>query len=101
MHSLTHGAPLSEDDAITRQVEAIVRSHLLRLELPGEIAGDLSLLKHGAGLDSIAVVEVLFDCEKAFDISISHDLFNETDITMNDVVRVVRDAVHSRAVSAS
>jgi acyl carrier protein len=86
----------TDDEAIARKVEDIVRAHLLRLQVGELPEGDISLLRHGAGLDSIALVELLFECETTFEISISHDLFSENDVTLNRLIQVVQDAVHNR-----
>jgi acyl carrier protein len=70
---LRHHVPVLEPTRTRAETGAAVRKFLLgHLETPrnaDDLPDDLPLGDQGLGLDSIAVVEVLLECEERWDIS--------------------------------
>lgn len=62
---------------IASLVRDIVRAHASRAVAPAELADDLPLGGDGLGLDSIAIAEVLLDCQQRFGISVTQLLERE------------------------
>jgi acyl carrier protein len=55
------------------EIRQIVAGHLPRGAAARVLTDDLPLGDDGAGLDSIAIVELLIDCEDRFGVRISED----------------------------
>jgi acyl carrier protein len=51
-------------------VQDIVRARASRIGAGDELPGDVTLGAEGLGLDSIAIAEVLLDCEHRFGVSV-------------------------------
>jgi acyl carrier protein len=61
---------MSTTGSIDSIVQDIVRSRASRIAASGELPGDAALGAEGLGLDSIAIAEVLLDCESRFGVSV-------------------------------
>lgn len=70
---------------------------LLRSRAPlaanGPLPGELRLGARGLGLDSIALVELLLDCERRFGIPATTELLAGAPLTVGQLIAHVRDAV--------
>lgn len=64
-------------------------------DLPGDLPGDLRLGSGGLGLDSIALVELLLDCEQRFGIPRPVGLLEGEPLTVSLLVDHVRTATGS------
>jgi acyl carrier protein len=51
-------------------VQDIVRARASRIAMGDAVPGDVALGAEGLGLDSIAIAEVLLDCEHRFGVSV-------------------------------
>ncbi|MGZ7040339.1 MAG: phosphopantetheine-binding protein [Thermoanaerobaculia bacterium] len=69
-------------DAVSEQVHVILRAHVGGVEL----RPDLPLGGSGLGLDSIALVEVLVDCEKEFGVTIADEILDQPSFTVGFLV---------------
>jgi acyl carrier protein len=77
---------ISNDDAITQQVIAIFGEHF---RIPShELIADANL-SEDLGLDSLDVMQVLFDLEECFDIEFPNDAAAQLQ-TLADIVSYVR-----------
>jgi acyl carrier protein len=61
---------MSATPSIDNIVQQIVRSRVSGVIAGGALPGDAPLGANGLGLDSIAVAEVLLDCEHHFGVSL-------------------------------
>jgi hypothetical protein len=59
---------MSAVTSIDSIVQDIVRSRASRIVAGGSLPGDVVLGADGLGLDSIAIAEVLLECEHRFDV---------------------------------
>lgn len=67
---------------IRRQIEAILQQHSPHTPL----SDDTPLGANGLGLDSIALVEVLLECEAALGISIAAEMLDGTSLTVGALI---------------
>jgi acyl carrier protein len=79
---------LTADD-VARGVHRILstRDHGMNL------ADDLPLGATGLGLDSIALVEVLLECEDAFGVSIATELLAGPNVTIGSLIERIGEAL--------
>lgn len=77
------------------QIEAAVQEILRRLGVSSPITPDAVLGSDGLGLDSIAIAEVLMDCESRFGVELT-DLLSATPLTVSRLI----DALTARTASA-
>jgi acyl carrier protein len=76
---------MSATTSIDSIVQDIVRSRASRIVANGELPGDAALGAEGLGLDSIAIAEVLLDCESRFGVSVIA-LLEEEPLTLTRLV---------------
>jgi cytochrome P450/acyl carrier protein len=71
------------------------------LDAHAELGDELPLGAEGLGLDSVAIVELLLECEGAFDVKLPPDLMGQEALTIGGLVRAVQGCqlAASRAVS--
>jgi acyl carrier protein len=55
-----------------------------------ELSPDLSLGASGVGLDSIAIVEVLLECEELFGVAIAGDALALPSLTVGSLIEVLQ-----------
>lgn len=72
-------------NAIESIVREIVRSRVSRTVLADELSADTMLGADGLGLDSIAIAEVLLDCQQRFGISVT-SLIEGEPLTLGRIV---------------
>ena len=81
-------------DTAIPSAEAI-RRVLLR-SLPGQLSADALVdqlpLADIAGLDSIGLVEVLFDCEREFNVTVCDELLAHGNISIGSLVEAITRA---------
>jgi acyl carrier protein len=68
---------MSATETIASIVRDIVRTHASRAIAAEELSGDLTLGADGLGLDSIAIAEVLLDCQQRFGVGVTELLEGE------------------------
>ena len=68
------------------QLHSILRAHIGEVEL----RPDLPLGGSGLGLDSIALVEVLVDCEKKFGVTITEEILDQPSFTVGFLVERIQ-----------
>lgn len=68
---------MTATQTISRIVHDIVRSHASRKMAEQELEHDVALGADGLGLDSIAIAEVLLDCQQRFGVSVTELLERE------------------------
>ncbi|MFB3855154.1 MAG: acyl carrier protein [Vicinamibacterales bacterium] len=83
-------------EGTTRDVAAAVRELLRRLA-PGacegrQIGDDTPLDGRGAGLDSVARVELLLECEQEFGVRLAQSLLDEGCLTIRRIAEHVQRA---------
>jgi acyl carrier protein len=83
--------PMTSPGRITVEVEEIVRKRTARVWTGDPAEQHLPLGGDGLGLDSIALAEVLLECEEQFGIS-AMSLLNGETLTMARLVAHVRGA---------
>lgn len=66
-------------------VRDIVRAHASRALAADEIEYDLPLGADGLGLDSIAIAEVLLDCQQRFGLSVT-ELLEREPLTLRKLI---------------
>lgn len=76
---------------IEETVRDLVRSRAPLARAHAELADDLRLGPGGLGMDSIALVELLLDCEQHFGMSPA-DVLEGPPLTVGRLVAYVRDA---------
>jgi acyl carrier protein len=76
---------MSATTSIEIIVQDIVRSRASRIVANGELPCDIALGGDGLGLDSIAIAEVLLECEHRFGISVIA-LLEEEPLTLTRLV---------------
>lgn len=74
--------PASVEDTIRRLVEARLPLAIRREPL----TADTALGRTGLGLDSVGIVEILLDCEMAFDLPFPPALFDEGPLTLGRLI---------------
>ncbi|MGE0702651.1 MAG: acyl carrier protein [Vicinamibacterales bacterium] len=77
-------------------VRTLLLRHLPRGTDPETLVEGLHLGTGGAGLDSIAMVDLLLDCEQRFAITISEQILADGSFTLGALVQAVRDRVAAR-----
>ena len=68
---------MTATQTIARIVHDIVRSHASRKMAVDELEHDVALGADGLGLDSIAIAEVLLECQQRFGVSVTQLLERE------------------------
>jgi cytochrome P450/acyl carrier protein len=76
-------------------VRAIVARRAGSLD-PATLASDVPLGADGLGFDSVAVVELLLECETAFEVRLPPDLSETGGLTLGRLISIVVAAVESR-----
>ncbi len=74
---------------LRQRVEALIRGRLPSTRATHRIPDELSLGAEGIGLDSIAMVELLIECETEFGITIPPGLLDPGSLTVGALVAVV------------
>jgi len=74
------------NDNITRGVHRILGAR----ERGVELRDDLPLGPNGLGLDSIALVEVVLECEEAFGVTIAPEVLALPNVTVGQLVGQIR-----------
>jgi acyl carrier protein len=89
------------DQPLSMQVkETIVRS--LRLPMkPEEIADDVPLFVEGLGLDSIDVLELVLELERAFDIKITDEQLAKRSLRTVDAIVQLIEQTRGQAPAAA
>ncbi|MBK5260362.1 MAG: acyl carrier protein [Thermoanaerobaculia bacterium] len=77
--------------AIDDEIRAVLRARNDRIEL----LADTPLGSRGLGLDSIAIVEVLLECEERLGIVIASDLLDGESLTVGRLIGRARAAAGS------
>lgn len=80
---------------IEETVRDLVRSRSPLARAHAELAEDLRLGAGGLGMDSIALVELLLDCEQCFGTGSPVDLLEGPPLTIGRLVAYARDAAGS------
>ena len=78
------------------EVRALLLKHLPRGTDSATLVEDLRLGSEGAGLDSIAMVELLLDCEQRFTVAISEQILADGHLTLGGLVQTVREHLAAR-----
>ncbi len=78
------------------EVRTLLLRHLPRGTDPGPLVEAVRLGSEGAGLDSIAMVELLLDCEQRFAITISDQILADGSLTLGGLVQAVLDCTPTR-----
>ena len=76
---------MSATTSIDNIVQDIVRARASRIVASGELPGNVALGADGLGLDSIAIAEVLLECEHRFGVSVIA-LLEEEPLTLTRLV---------------
>lgn len=76
---------MSATISIDSIVRSFVRARASRIAADGALPGDLALGADGLGLDSIAIAEVLLDCEHRFGVSVV-SLLEDEPLTLTRLV---------------
>ena len=76
-------------DPVEERVHAILRARHRHVELSPELA----LGSGGLALDSVAIVEVLLECEEAFGVAIAADVLAEPSLTVGSLIDALRARV--------
>ena len=76
---------MSATTSIDSIVQDIVRARASRIVASGELPGNVALGADGLGLDSIAIAEVLIECEHRFGVSVIA-LLEEEPLTLRRLV---------------
>lgn len=79
-------------DSTTQTVHALLRERAPLAQDRFDLSDDLPLGPGGLGLDSIALVELLIECERRFGIPRPTDLLEVSPLTVGRLVSYVRDA---------
>lgn len=86
------GHPYTPDvisDGVTGSIHGILRARNRSVELRPELA----LGAGGLDLDSIALVEVLLECEAVFGVDIAAKMLNESTLTVGSLVKRIQALV--------
>lgn len=78
------------------EVRALLLKRLPRGIDPATLVETTRLGSEGAGLDSIAMVELLLDCEQRFTMSISEEVLADGNLTLGSLVETVREQLAAR-----
>ena len=74
--------------AIRDEVVAALRTRAPHV--PGELGDDVGLDEKGLNLDSIAIVELLADCEERFHVELLSTLLDGRKLTIGRIVAAIR-----------
>jgi acyl carrier protein len=74
---------------VIEQVHAILRARNRHVELSPQ----LPLGAEGLGLDSIAMVEVLLECEEIFGVAVAADAFAGSPLTVGSLIEALQARV--------
>ena len=85
---------------VPEEVERLLRRHVAGLTA-APIGARLPLGTDGLGLDSVAIVELLLECESVFDVKLPEQLAEGERLTLAALVSVVEQAVRHRDTVAS
>ena len=77
-------------------VRVLLLKQLPRGTDPATLVEDLPLGTSGAGLDSIAMVELLLDCEQLFAVTVSEQILAEGNLTLGGLVQTIREQTVAR-----
>jgi len=83
---------MSADTTIEEAVRDLLRSRAPLAQGLSDLPGDLRVGAGGLGLDSIAMVELLLDCEQRFGIKAT-ELLEGAPLTVGRLAAHVREAV--------
>lgn len=61
-------------------------------ETPNALSDDRPLASAAGGLDSISLVELLLDCEQAFDVTVAHALLERDALSVGALVDAIMRA---------
>jgi acyl carrier protein len=81
---------------IDEVVRDLVRSRVPRAREAADLPEDLRLGAGGLGLDSIALVELLLECEQRFGVSMAAELLEGPPLTLGHLLARVRGASGAR-----
>ena len=87
---------VSATTSIDSIVQDIVRSRASRIVASGELPGNAALGSDGLGLDSIAIAEVLLECEHRFGVSVIA-LLAEEPLTLRRLVAHLRGSLEQES----
>ena len=87
---------MSATTSVDSIVQDIVRSRASRIVASGELPGNAALGSDGLGLDSIAIAEVLLECEHRFGVSVIA-LLEEEPLTLARLVAHLTGSVEQES----
>ena len=76
-------------DDIAGRVHAILRRHNPRIPL----SSDLALGVNGLHLDSIAMVQLMLECEEAFGVTLEPEVLTSAPLTVGSLIDALRTRV--------
>ena len=89
---------MSATTSIDNIVQDIVRARASRIVASGELPGNVALGADGLGLDSIAIAEVLLECEHRFGVSVIA-LLEEEPLTLTRLVAHLTGSVEQETTA--
>ena len=81
---------MTADMKIDSIVQEIVQARASRPIAAGELLGDVPIGAEGLGLDSIAIAEVLLDCQERFGVNVASLLEEEQPLTLRRLIAHLR-----------
>lgn len=83
---------MKDEISIEEAVLDLVRARAPRARERGDLPGDLRLGAGGLGLDSIALVELLLECEERFGVPVAAELLEGPVLTLGGLIAHLRAA---------
>lgn len=81
---------MAAETSIEEAVLDLVRARAPRARERADLPGDLPLGSEGLGLDSIAQVELLLECEQLFGTPVAADLLAGPTLTLDGLINHLR-----------
>ena len=76
----------------TPEAVRLIVYRFLPHDTPGSLSDDYPLGPAAGGLDSISLVELLLDCEQAFDVTVAHALLDGDELSVGTLVEAIMQA---------
>lgn len=81
---------MTAEISIEEAVLDLVQARAPQARERGDLTGDLRLGAGGLGLDSIALVELLLECEERFGVPVAAELLEGPTLTLDGLVNHLR-----------